>query len=116
MQSFARNFLFQLSIVKPENFKEINAWEEVLKFLKTKPEFRVSLLIWPNHCGNHDVNMIFRSAYFLDSAIYISINICIEQLKFSELVQFRFILFFWRLPKIDRANVTLIFENFVMNK
>ena len=27
--------LFQLSVVNPENFKEINAWE-VLKFLKTK--------------------------------------------------------------------------------
>ena len=38
-------------VVNPENFKEINAWE-VLKFLKTKPEFRVTLVIWPNHYGN----------------------------------------------------------------
>ena len=45
------NLLFQLSVVNPENFKEINAWE-VLKFLKTKPEFRVTLVIWPNHYGN----------------------------------------------------------------
>ena len=27
--------------LNPENFKEINAWE-VLKFLKTKPEFRIT--------------------------------------------------------------------------
>ena len=45
------NLLFQLSVVNPENFKEINAWE-VLKFLKTKPEFCVTLVIWPNHYGN----------------------------------------------------------------
>ena len=45
------NLLFQLSVVNPETFKEINAWE-VLKFLKTKPEFRVTLVIWPNHYGN----------------------------------------------------------------
>ena len=47
------------------------------------------------------VNMIFRSA--------MSINICIEQLKFSELAQFKNVsiyYFFWWLPKIDiRTNV-----------
>ena len=58
------NLLFQLSVVNPENLKEINAWE-VLKFLKTKPEFRVTLAksLWQPL--NFDVNMIFRSAIFL---------------------------------------------------
>ena len=46
------NLLFQLSVVNPENFKEIIAWE-ALKFLKTKQEFWVTVVIWPNHYGNH---------------------------------------------------------------